>query len=55
MRGMLPMTTATKVSRTAQEPACWAPPMGSWGGRKEVVSEVVQVRQREVKTTSSSS
>ena len=27
--GMLPIMTATKVSRTAHEPACCAPPMGS--------------------------
>ena len=28
--GRFVVTTATKVSRTAQEPASWAPLMGSW-------------------------
>ena len=38
--GMLPITTATKVSRQAQLPACWAPFKGSYKERKTCYQQV---------------
>ena len=42
--GRLDVTTATNVSRTAQEPAFWAPLTGSCNGTSELATALIQYR-----------